>query len=51
MEDSGGESNGDHDCPTQDVSEKNISTWPRDCSCDILLKNVTVFCPYPKQSA
>ena len=25
--------------------EKNFSMWPRDCSCDILVKNVTAFCP------
>ena len=31
---------------TQEVSvEKNFSMWPRDCSCDILVKNVTAFCP------
>ena len=25
--------------------EKNISMWLRDCSCDILAKNVAAFCP------
>ena len=31
----------------QDVSEgKNFSMWPRDCSCNILVKNVTAFCPF-----
>ena len=25
--------------------EKNINMWPRDCSCDILVKNVATFCP------
>ena len=25
--------------------EKNFSMWPRDCSCDILVKNVVTFCP------
>ena len=25
--------------------EKNFSMWPRDCSCDILTKNVVVFGP------
>ena len=30
----------------QEVSvEKNFSMWPRDCSCDILVKNVAAFCP------
>ena len=24
--------------------EKNINMWPRDCSCDILVKNVAAFC-------
>ena len=26
----------------------NFSKWPRDCSCDILAKNVVTFCLYPK---
>ena len=31
---------------TQEVSvAKNFSMWPRDCSCDILVKNVAAFCP------
>jgi hypothetical protein len=29
----------------QKVSEDNFSMWPRDCSCDILVKNVVTFCP------
>ncbi|EGV99439.1 hypothetical protein I79_014613 [Cricetulus griseus] len=30
----------------QDVSEeKNFSMWPKNCSCDILVKNVVAFCP------
>ena len=34
----------------QEVSEeKNIRILPRDCSCDILLKNVTVLCPCQKK--
>ena len=45
MEDSGSKSdlmNSGH----QEVSEeKNVSMWPRDCSCDILVKNVIAFCP------
>ena len=34
---------------TQEVSEeKNLSMLPRDHSCDILVKNMTGFCPCPK---
>jgi hypothetical protein len=34
----------------QEVSEKkNFSMWPRDCSCDILAKNVAAFYPCPKE--
>jgi hypothetical protein len=29
----------------QEVSEKNLSVLPNDYSCDILVKNVAVFCP------
>lgn len=30
----------------QEVSVgKNFSMWPRDCFCDILVKNVAAFCP------
>ena len=33
----------------QEVSEmKTFSMWPRDCSCDILVKNVAAFCHCPK---
>ena len=28
----------------QEFSEKNLSIWPRDCSCNILVKNVAAFC-------
>ena len=35
------------DNPAQEILEKNII----DHSCDILAKNVTAFCPYPKKSA
>lgn len=32
-----------------DVSEeKNFSLWPRDSSCDILVKNMAAFSPFPK---
>ena len=43
MKDSGAE--GDLNCksPVQEVSEKYINTRSRDCSCDILSKNVAVF--------
>lgn len=52
MEDSGAESNVDYDGPAQEASrKKNISKWPRDCSCDILLKNVVAFGPCLKKSA
>lgn len=31
----------------QSVSEeKTISKWPTDQTCDILVKNMTVFCPF-----
>jgi hypothetical protein len=30
-----------------EVSKKNINMCPRDCSCDILVKNVTAFCSCP----
>ena len=41
---------GDLNCgsPVQEVSEENINTQSRDCSCDILPKNVAVFFPHPK---
>ena len=29
----------------QEDSDKNLSVLPKDHSCDILVKNVTVFCP------
>ena len=35
--------------PAQEVSEeKNINMWPRDHSCDILMKRVAAFCPCTK---
>ena len=33
-----------------EVSKKNINMWPRDCSCDILVKNVAAFCPCLKST-
>ena len=35
---------------TQDLSEKNVSLWPRDSSCDILMKNGTSFSSCPKKN-
>ena len=47
MEDSGAEN--DLNCRDQEVSEeKNVSMWPRNCSCNILMKNVDAFCPFIK---
>jgi hypothetical protein len=49
MEDSGAESYmNSKDILALYVSEKNFSIWPRDSSCDILVKNVVAFCPYPR---
>ena len=28
--------------------EKNFSMWPRDCSCEILTKNMAAFCSFQK---
>ena len=37
---------------SQDVSEeKNFSMLPRDCSCDILVKNAAAFSPLYEKSA
>ena len=45
------DSNADCDIPGQEFSgEKNSSSkWPRDHSCDILLKNVATSCCYTKK--
>jgi len=44
MEDSGTEGDLNSGDPGQEVSEeKNLSMWPRDCSCDSLAKNVADF--------
>ena len=52
MEDSGSESDLNCECLYQEVSEeKNVNMWPRDQSCNILEKNVTVFWPWCKESA
>jgi hypothetical protein len=46
MEDSGIECHLNYvDLLAQEVSvEKNINIWPRECFCDVLVKNVVVFC-------
>ena len=31
-----------------EVSEKDFGMWPRDCTCDTLLKNMSDFCSCPK---
>lgn len=50
MQDSGTESNIDYESLVQEISEeKNISEWPRDCSHDILVKDMTAFCLCPKK--
>ena len=49
MEDNGAEGYLNSGELTQGVSvEKNVSMWPRDCSCDILANNLAAFCPYLK---
>lgn len=41
-------SNVNYEGPVQEVSEEeNVRKWLRNC-CDILVKNLTAFCPYPK---
>lgn len=44
MEDSGPESDVDYDGLVQEVSDRKISNFPRDHSCDILEKNIPAFC-------
>ena len=41
---------GDLNCGrlAQEVSEKSVSMWPRDCAYDILEKNMTAFHPCPR---
>lgn len=29
-------------------ASEHVSMWPRDCSCDVLTKNMPAFCPCPK---
>lgn len=48
VENSATESNLGYGGPAQEGSEKTISKCPRDCSCDILLKNMNAFCSCPK---
>ena len=44
IEDSGAEHDLNCGCPSKEVSEKNVSMWPRDWSCHILMKNAATFC-------
>ena len=41
---------GDLNCGglAEEISEEKIIMWPRDCSCDIFMKNVTAFYYCPK---
>lgn len=49
MEDSVSEGDLKYEGLAQSASEeKNISKWPTDQTCDILVKNMTVFCPFQK---
>ena len=49
MEDSGAEDDLNCGSLDQEISkEKNVSMWPRDLSCDILMKNEAAFCPCSK---
>lgn len=51
MGDNAAGSDVDYDGWAQEVSEKkSIAKCPRNCSCDILEKNVASFCPCPKIS-
>ncbi|MGE9574538.1 hypothetical protein ACQP3C_26175 [Escherichia coli] len=46
LENNAVDTNVDYDSLAQEVSEeKNFSMLPRDCSCNILVKNVAAFCP------
>ena len=44
MEDSVVERDMNCECLEQEVSEKSVSMWPRNCFCDILLKKVAALC-------
>ena len=48
MEDSGAESGLNCGGLAPALSEKNINLWPRNCSWDTLVKNVSAFCPCQK---
>jgi hypothetical protein len=45
MEDVDAEDHLNSGCLAQKVSEENFSMLPVELSCDILIKNVAVFCP------
>ena len=47
-EDRGAECDLDCGCLAREISAECVSLWPRDGSCDILVKNVVTFCPCPK---
>lgn len=50
MEDSCSECDLNCGCMLQGVSEeKNVSMWPRVCSCNTLAKDVAVFCHCPNK--
>lgn len=52
MEDSGAKDDLSSGDMVQEVSEKdNINMRPRIVSCNILVKNVTTFCPSPKNKS
>jgi hypothetical protein len=48
MEDVGAEGDLNRGTLALNVSEKNLSMWPRDCPCDILVTNVAAFCHFLK---
>ena len=45
MEDSGAEGDLNFRDLAQEIPGKNICVWPRDHSCDILVRNVAALCP------
>lgn len=49
MEDSCAERDLNYRDLVQVVSEKKVSLWPRDCSFNILAKNVAGFCSCPRK--
>jgi hypothetical protein len=45
------ERNVDYDSRAQEVSEEESIKWPKECSCDMLVKNGSIFFSCPKKSA